>query len=143
MKTPLRLVVLAALVLTESALGADAKVTITVENHTTYYLIEINRATDEEIDWSGNLLGKSVSIRPDRDQDLTMAPGYTWLRAVFDVDGTAVEVLETAEFEDGGEYVWTITEDMLWEAYDAVVGDDTYGYYDDTYGYYDDTYGYY
>lgn len=138
-----RWLVLAVLPLAALLLVAAAKATVTVENDTSYYLLEVNRATESEIDWSGNLLGKGVTIRPDRARDITLAPGYTWIRAIFDVDGTEVEVVDIAEFEDGGEYVWTITEDMLWEAYDAAFSDDTYGYYEDTYGYYDDTYGYY
>jgi hypothetical protein len=122
--------------------------TVTVKNETGYYLIEVNTAADGETEWSPSILGEDVAIRPFREREVRVEPGYASLRALFDVDGTEVEVVEDADFEAGGEYVWTITEDAIWENYSAdgdSAGDahDTYGYYDDTYGYYDDTYGYY
>ena len=118
-------------------------VTVTIKNETGYYLVEMNRATDEALQWGGTLLGDGVVIRPSRDRDVAIPAGYAWVRAVFDVDGSDVEVIDEADFENGGEYVWRITEDMLWEASGGAGSGDTYGYYDDTYGYYDDSYGYY
>jgi hypothetical protein len=127
---------------------AKKSVTITVKNETGYYLVEVNRVPEEESDWGSSILGEGVAIRPYKEREVQIVAGYARLRALFDVDGTEVEVVEEAEFESGGEYVWTLTEDMIWENYDS--GDysgeesygDTYGYYDG-YGYYDDTYGYY
>lgn len=147
-----------ALVAAAGAFAADkAKkpATITVKNETGYYLVEVNRAAEDESEWGASMMGEEVAIRPYKERDVQIEAGYALVRALFDVDGTEVEVVEEAEFEPGGEYVWTITEDMIWENYgssdegDYEYYDDTYGYYygyeyyDDTYGYYDDTYGYY
>ena len=133
-----------ALVAASCAFAADsakASATVTVTNETGYYLVEVNLATEEETEWSASLLGEDVAIRPFKERDVRVEPGFASIRALFDVDGTEVEIVEEAEFEAGGEYQWTITEDAIWENYGD--GSDTYGYYDDTYGYYDYGYGYY
>lgn len=146
-----RLVVIVALLCSAGVFAADKakmSVTVTVKNETGYYLVEVNRAPEDESDWGSSILGEGVAIRPYKEREVQIEAGYAWLRALFDVDGTEVEVVEEAEFESGGEYVWTVTEDMIWENYDSgdysgeEYYDDTYGYYDG-YGYYDDTYGYY
>jgi hypothetical protein len=148
----LSLPVIAALAVASPLAAADklsTGVTITVKNQTGYYLVEVNRAGDSESGWGASMLGEGVAVRPSRDTDVRIQPGYAKVRALFDVDGTEVEVVEEADFEAGGEYVWTITDDMIWENYNSSDynaggdGDGGYGYYDGSYGYYGDSYGYY
>jgi hypothetical protein len=144
-----------AAVIPVSAAGRNTA-TVTVKNETGYYLVEVNRSAEDEAEWSESVLGEDVAIRPYKERVIELPAGYSSVRALFDVDGTEVEVVEAADFEGGGEYVWTITEEMVMENYGAYYGDDggyydgsygyydyDYGYYDYGYGYYDDTYGYY
>jgi hypothetical protein len=147
------LVIVAALCAAIPALAKDLNkktVQIKVKNETGYYLVEANVAPQGESDWGDSVLGDGVTVRPSKERDVSIAPGSARLRALFDVDGTDVEVVEEADFESGGQYVWTITEDMVQEAYDASQAGTSdgdywggYGYYDDSYGYYDGGYGYY